>query len=61
MRSGAEKQRGVHGTTWFMFVSHKIHRFRRQMREITTRGGCCGLSQSSYLPGRNIISVFDDN
>ena len=49
MRSGAGQQRGVHGTTWFMFVSHKIQRFRPQMCEITSRRGCWGPSRTPTL------------
>lgn len=49
MRSGAGQQRGVHGTTWFMFVSHKIQRFRPQMCEITSRWGCWGPSRNPTI------------
>lgn len=61
LRSRVEQQRGVPGTTWFMFVRHKLRRFLSQMCEITSRSGRRIMSLSLYLVTRSIIRPFVDN
>ena len=57
MRRGAEEQRGAHGTTWFVFASHKMHRFRGRSCEITPRRGRGGPSRSPHMVRRSLAPV----